>query len=318
MGTHKRTSAHEKDTVKAEEHEVVARTPVGTPLEHPDSITISTAFPPLLPFDGFFPDMTLVSLENVHFYTHRLRLLSASPNNMNGLLFPEPQLDGDVAAPSTLPAVYTPLSSDVLNVVLHTMYGLSCLHYFPSLETVDTALSTLAQYNISLQPLATPNQPLYQLLLSFAPFRPLEAYTCAAQYALEDAATTISSHLLAYNLAQLPDELAEKMGPLYLKRLFLLHHTRLDALRNILFKPPSPHSLPFPGCSPETQQELTRTWAHAAAQLVWNVLPSVSTSALKSLLEPVGLRIDCQLCAAALHLRVQQVEVEWSLVQRTI
>ncbi|KAH9847397.1 hypothetical protein C2E23DRAFT_848943 [Lenzites betulinus] len=307
-------NASPTDTSKEEEQETIIRTPVGTPLEHPGAISISTAFQPLLTIDGLIPDLTLVSRDGVHFYAHKLRLLSISDNNMGGLLSPQLHLGGH-AAPSTLPPVHMPHSADVLNVVLHVIYGLSCLHYFPSFETVDSALSALVQYGVSLGPLATPNQPLYQLLLSFAPFRPLEAYACAGQYALEDAAVAISSHLLAYNLAQLPDDFAEKMGPLYLKRLFLLHQTRLDALRNILFTPPVPHPLPAPGCSPETQQELTGTWAHAAAQLAWDVLPSISTSALKSLLEPVGLKIDCQLCAAALHFRVQQVELEWSLVQ---
>ncbi|KAI0639725.1 hypothetical protein C8Q77DRAFT_83216 [Trametes polyzona] len=302
-------------SLKPKEQGQLTRTPVGTPLEHPGAISVSTAFHPSLAPNGVLPDLILVSADGVHFYVHRAHIQAVSSNGLQGLLY-SGLSGGEDAASSGLSAtaIPIPLPSEVLNVVLHTMYGMSCLHYFPSLEVVDASLSALALYGVALQPLSVPNQPVYQLLLSFAPYRPIYAYALAARHALEDTAVAISSHLLAYPLTQIPDDMAEKMGPLYLKRLFVLHHTRHTALRDILFRPPVPHP-PSPECSPEMQQQLTRAWALAAAQLAWDVLPSVSTGALRSILEPLGLKISCPLCAAALRQRVQEVVYEWASVR---
>ncbi|KAI0331952.1 hypothetical protein GY45DRAFT_1344952 [Cubamyces sp. BRFM 1775] len=296
------------DVVKQESQDGLIRLMGEETHDHPGAISISTTFHPSLNFSGSPPDLALVSTDGVHFYVHRVQLLANSSNRMNGLV-PAISLDDSSAA-----SVSVPQPSNVLNIVLHMMYGLPCQHYLPSLEVVEAALDALSQYGAPLHQLAAPAHPLHQLLLSFAPYRPLEAFAVAAHYALEDAAVAVSSHLLAYDLACLPDTVAQKMGPVYLKRLFLLHLTRLTELRNIIFRMPAPHP-PSPGCTPETQQKLTRAWALAAAQLVWDVLPSVSTSALRSLLEPIALKLDCQLCATAVQQRVQEVVYEWSSVK---
>ena len=244
---------------------------VSTPLDHPGSLSISTAFHPALSIDDTDPDVVLVSADGVHFYAHQHRLLAVSMNHMGNLL-PSP---GAVTTPPLL-TVHVPHPAEVVNVVLHTMYGLSCAQYLPTLEVVEAAVDSLSLlYGVSVPALAAPGAPLFQLILSFAPFRPLDAYALAAHYQLEDLAVTISSHLLAYNLARLPDSTAQRMGPIYLKRLFLLHQSRVAALRTILFKPPAAH-LPVLGCGEESQRMLTRAWALAVAQLVWDVLPSKS------------------------------------------
>ena len=72
------------------------------------------------------------------------------------------------------------------------------------------------------------------------------AYALAASHDLYSLAVPISSHLLSYPLHMLTDELAEKIGPVYLKRLFFLHLGRLDALRRLLLPPPHPHFPPHP------------------------------------------------------------------------
>ena len=315
-------------------------TQVGTPLDHPGSVSISTAFHPALSIDGLTPDFILVSSDGVHFYVHRHRLLSVSMNRM-GMLIP----DDVSASPShfqlgnALPSSRLSQTADVINVLLHIMYGISCLQYAPTLEVTEAALDALClQYGVLLQAHAAPHLPLYRLLLSYAPFRPLDAYAVAARFVLEDAAVAASSHLLAYDLSRLPDAAAQKMGPLYLKRLFVLHQARLAALRGILFRPPTEHG-PAAGCSPEQRQQLTRAWALAVAQLVWDVLPSewaplrdrgrcgadwvamwlgVSTSALQSLLEPIGAAVTCPHCAVTLQRRVQEITYEWSSVKVTI
>ena len=181
-------------------------------------------------------------------------------------------------AVSTLPTPLTiPIShsSAVVNIILHAMYNLSSLHYHPTLEMVEAALDALASYGTSIQLLALPDLPLHTLIVSFAPYAPLDAYAVAAKHELENAAITISSHLLAYDLSRLPDTTVQKMGPLYLKRLVLLHQSRLAALRDIVFKAPDKHPI-VPGCNEELQQQMLGAWAHAVAQLVWDVRPSKS------------------------------------------
>ncbi len=235
-------------------------------------MSISTAFHPSLSIDGAIPDVVVVSADGVHFYAHRHRLLAVSANGMGNLLPPP----GAVNTIPPLLTLHAPHSADVVNVILHTMYGLSCAHYLPTLETVEAAVDSLSLlYGVSVPPLAVPGMPLFQLIYSFAPFRPLDAYAIAAHHELHDLAVMISSHLLAYDLSQLPDAAAQKMGPVYLKRLFVLHQSRVAALRGILFKAPETH-LPVAGCDQDNQQMLVRAWALAVAQLVWDVLPSKS------------------------------------------
>ena len=250
---------------------------MGTPLDHPGAISISTAFHPSFSVDGNNPDVVLISGDGVQFFVHRQRLLAVSSNAFGGLIKPEPSVVTPVPTPPVAPqTIRIPFFSHVANVILHTVYGLSCVQYLPTLEAVEAALDALTMvYGVSIEAYTVPHMPLYELILSFAPFRPLDAYALAARHSLEDLCVTISSHLLAYDLGRISDSAAQKMGPVYLKRLFLLHQSRLAALRSILFKPPPTHR-PASGCGEEMQQQLTRAWAFAVAQLVWDVLPSKS------------------------------------------
>ena len=238
-------------------------------LVDPNQPSTSIAFHPSFFLDGIPPDVVFVSSDNVHFYAHQHYLLSVSVNRMGNLIPPH--------AVSITPLIISiSQPSAVVNIVLHTMYGLSCLHYHPTLEMVEAALDALAfSYGVPVQLLAQPDLPLYTLIVSFAPYSPLDAYAVAGKHKLENAAVAISSHLLAYDLSRLPDAAVQKMGPLYLKRLVLLQRNRLDALRNIVVKAPEKHPI-VPGCNEELQQQMLRAWAHAVAQLVWDVRPSES------------------------------------------
>ncbi|KAH9944110.1 uncharacterized protein BXZ73DRAFT_96607 [Epithele typhae] len=273
----------------------VSITSVHTPLDHPNAPTVSTVFHPMLLFDGLAPNFILLTTDGVHFYVHTHHIIAVSMDRM-GMLLP----------------------SNVVNIMLHIIYGIQCLQYAPNLETTETALEALhLQYGVSIQVHAAPHLPLYQLILSYAPFCPLEAYTVAAHYALEELAIATSNHLLAYDLSEVSDDAARKMGPIYLKRLFILHQSRLAALHDILFRPPREHE-PAVGCSGEQRQQLTGDWIMTVEQLVWQASPSTSTDTLRSLLEPIGAAITCAQCAVMLQGRVQGVVNEWSAVKGTI
>ena len=72
--------------------------------------------------------------------------------------------------------------------------------------------------------------PLYVTMLSIVPIKPLEVYALAAKYDLVNLAKRASSHLMSFELSSISDEMAEKIGARYLKRLVLFHLERTNAV----------------------------------------------------------------------------------------
>ncbi|KAH9851375.1 hypothetical protein C2E23DRAFT_758486 [Lenzites betulinus] len=271
----------------------------------------STVFGPTLQVDGVLPDTTIISSDNVTFYVHYQRLRASSTNAFGGHL--------------TQPTASFPMpeTSAVLNIALHILYNMACLQFQAPLETTETALAALNTYGIPSTFLQA-SQPLYRLILSYAPYRPIEAYALAGHHGLETAAITVSVHLLAYDLSQLSDELTIKMGSVYFSRLYKLQRARLVALRDIVLRPPTAHA-PTLTCNMETQGELSRAWAFASAEIVWNALPTpvadlcapagTSVGALQSAFGQAGADIVCPDCLAMLRNRIAQVTNEWLAVK---
>ena len=204
-----------------------------------------------------------MTTDNVFFYVDSNLLLAASENRFRELL-PTPQ------PPSN--AISVPENSTVLNIVLHSIFDMSCDHYSPSFATLITAVNRLPVYGISPQKSIASSTQLFSLLLSHAPLYPLELYALAASHDLYDLAVSTSSHLLSFPLASLTDEMAQHIGPIYLKRLFFLHFGRSDALKRVLLPPPHPHP-PTSFCDFSEQKKLTRAWALASAYLAWDARP---------------------------------------------
>ena len=163
-------------------------------------------------------------------------------------------------------------SSEVLNVVLHTIYNMCCSHYSPSIPTLSASIGSLKVYGIDLPLYISPSTPLFTLLLSHAPASPLEVYTLAAEHDLHEVAVSASPHLLSFSLPTLTDDIVQRIGPVYLKRLFFLHLGRSDALKRLLLPPPHPHA-PTPDSDFTEQKKLTRAWALASAYLAWDARP---------------------------------------------
>ncbi|KAI0328404.1 hypothetical protein GY45DRAFT_1347229 [Cubamyces sp. BRFM 1775] len=224
--------------------------------------SVSSVFNPRYILDGFPPNLDITSRDGIHFHVHAHRLLAASANAFGGLPL------------QTRHAITLPEPAVVLNIVFHIMYGMSILPHMPPLESTEAALDALIKYGLPISQLAAaPTFPLYDLLRSYAPYYPIEAYAVVAHHRLENLAVVISSHLLAYDVARISDELCVKMGPIYFKRLISLQRSRIEALRNIVLRPPAMHPVTVI-CNAENQQELTRAWAFANAAMVWNALPS--------------------------------------------
>ena len=250
-----------------------------------------------------------MTTDNVFFYVHSHLLLLASENRFRELLpvLQQPSNDQD-------PVVSVPENSTVLNIVLHSIYDISCLHNSPSFATIITAVNRLAVYGIPPKTRIIPSTHLFSLLLSHAPLYPLELYALAASHDLYDLAVSTSSHLLSFPLASITDEMAQYIGPIYLKRLFFLHFGRSDALKRVLLPPPHPHP-PTPFCDFTEQKKLTRAWALASAYLAWDARPDLSTSTMESALRSLSEHLTCTLCKEALNDRIKHLVKQWSMVK---
>ncbi|KAI0644390.1 hypothetical protein C8Q79DRAFT_768792 [Trametes meyenii] len=271
---------------------------------HPTDSTSST-FDSGFTANGVIPDLVVSSLDRVQFHVHRQWLLYASNNGFCGIL-------NDPITTTTLTE-----SAAVLDILFHTVYGLSCLHHQPALESAKGALMAMNKYGLSIPHFASPSLPLYQLILSYAAHHPIEAYVLASHYALEALAVPISAHLLAYDLSKMSDALVVEMGPIYFSRLYNLQRSRLAMLRDIVLRPPAAHAATRE-CGEERQQELTRAWAMASAEIVWSALPNTSTHALNSSFVNASTAVTCPECLEVLHRRLEEVTKERSAVRRTI
>jgi hypothetical protein len=231
-------------------------------------ISVSTTFFPGAELDVLPTDLIILSSDSVFFYVHTLKLLAVSTNGFNSLL-PLEEKGHPEGAGNILPLHH---DSVVLNILLHTIYNMSAVHYAPAPEAVIAVVETLEKYGMSVQTYLAPPSPLCTLFLGTAPQAAIEFYAISGAYDLPHLAIPISSLLLSYSLASLSNELAVKMGPLYLKRLFFLHLGRVEALKRLLLPPPQPH-VPTANCDFTDQKKLTRAWALASAYLAWDARP---------------------------------------------
>lgn len=195
-------------------------------------ISVSTTFFPGANIDSIPVDLIVVSSDAVFFYVHTQRLLAASNNNFNGHL-PAKRDSNEVSDV----VISLPQPSAVINILLHTVYNMTCAHYMPSLEDLAAALEAFKIYGLPVKTYLATGTPLATTVLNYAPIRAIDVYTVAAQHDLRDLAIAASPHLLSFQLSSLSDEMAERMGPIYLKKLFFLHLGRNDAVCvNLLYE----------------------------------------------------------------------------------
>jgi hypothetical protein len=223
--------------------------------------------------------------------------------------------------------------SSVLNIVLHAIYNISCRHYSPSFDTLVDAVGALKTYGVNPKNFITTSTPLYDVLLTHAISRPLDLFALASLHNLDDLAVATSSHLVSFSLCTINDSMAERIGPIYLKRLFFMHLGRAEALRNILLPPPYPHT-PTAACDHNQQKHLTRAWTLSSAYLAWDgragasefvqwlhrtieqtFSSDLSVRAIRSALMPLGDHLSCELCRAGLNERIESLVKCWSMIK---
>ncbi|KAF8709554.1 hypothetical protein RHS03_03011, partial [Rhizoctonia solani] len=270
-------------------------------------------------------DIVLFSTDNVFFYSHRSTLLRESANQFGGLLMENDGMDEevDVSKPMagldlTAPTptlVVVPYPADVVNVILHLIYGFPVQRYQPPASVLRQVLPALVALGYNLHAFVTPHSELFLLLVQAAASNPLPMYTLAAQHSLEQLAVAISPFTLSGPLSDITDEMAQQTGPIYLKRLFFLHLGRTDALKRLLLPPPVPHPL-TPGfeCDVDAQKALARAWALACAYVVVEGRPD----SLAASLIPLGAHLRCSLCRRSMEERVNSLLSGWNAVKCTI
>lgn len=170
--------------------------------------------------------------------------------------------------------ICVPDTSVILNVILHIIYDMSCIPQSPSFETVVTAVNQMPLYGFHPKKHIIQSQPIYGHLLSFAPLFPHGLYTLASHFDIYDLAAAASSYLLSSSLSSISDEMAQRIGPVYLKRLMSLHSNRLHSLKNIILRPPRPHP-PTKTCTLDQQKQLEDVWGNGLVNLAWDVTPGV-------------------------------------------
>ncbi|KAF8999645.1 hypothetical protein BDQ17DRAFT_1360747 [Cyathus striatus] len=273
-------------------------------------VSVSSVFYPGGNEAGF--DTIFRSQDTVLFYVHSSIYLGACKNAFKSLIS-----SLSTQPPSPDEPIDVPETSDVLNVILHTLYNKSCANNSPTFDTLETAVNRMPHYDILPGRLIMPSTPLHDILLSHAPIQAMRLYCLAACHDLYVLASSTSSHLLSFPISSITDDLARKMGALYLKRLVLLHTERLEALKRIIRDPPHPHP-PTMLCDFDEQKKLSRAWSLVAGYLVWDCRPDLSVQTVQTSFGSLGDHLTCTECLMTLQSRIKNVVVQWVTVKRTI
>ena len=249
--------------------------------ERAKTLSVSTAFN-----NGTFagltqPDLVLVSSDETVFYIHHTILSGTSfyqalGNLHSGLLFdsttPVTPYPCPLAADShKLWVRVKDILADELNIVLHALYNTSCANHQPRFDTIARAIDKMASlFGLVVKNVIRPGNEFYNYILTITPLHPLQIYALAAYHKIHTLAVKASGHLLSYPIGAISDEESERMGAVYLRKLFLLQMGRKERLIGLLFSPPRPHAS-TPGCGLREQKTLKVLWAGALVNLVYDL-----------------------------------------------
>lgn len=218
-------------------------------------------------------NIIFVTSDFAYFHAHSNIILDASHNSFNHILPIYPQgieKARDEGYFGANPLFAVPETSMVFNIIIHTIYRVSCAHYHPAFHDLADAVSALHKYGIDLSTIITPMSSLFNLLLSHAPDQAFDIYALASQHELHDLAVSASAYLRAFPLCNLTDEMVGRVSAVYVKKLFFMRFGRVEALKRLLFPPPYSHESAL-GCRPEEREAVNKGWTMAAITLAWDV-----------------------------------------------
>lgn len=211
--------------------------------------------------------MQLLSSDKVIFHVHTPVLFQSSNNGFAELShFPL-----DVGIVFRLDS-----SSDILNIVLATIYGMAYEIFSQDLVCIIAAIDSFQVYGIDVPVYVHGHSLLAEYLNAQAASSPLLVYALASRHNLEDLAISTSSYLLVMELneAELSEDIVRLIGARYLKRLFDAQRSRQAQLYDILFQPLSKHQI-APDCDSLEYAALSKAWTLAAGSIIFR--PSVAS-----------------------------------------
>lgn len=177
------------------------------------------------------------------------------------------------------------------------------------METIVEALNILPTYGF---PPPGASSSVWPVLLAYAPEHPLLVYSTAAAHNSELICSQASLHTLGTSLGFITKEDAVTMGPIYLRRLSLLHDSRVAALKRIISRLPEGHI----GC-PFHLQALA--WKEGIARVLLEPeVQNTSVSTLVATFGPLATHSDCLTCKERVTIRIKDICREWAAVSRTI
>lgn len=241
-----------------------------------ESILLSTTFHFTANLGTHAPDTLLVTPDGTVFVVHYHRLSYQSVNLFGGFL------PHATDSPHESPLIIgLPERSDVLNVVLHTLYGLPTFVSMPTFECLTASIEALPKYGLAgpLQLYVAPGNALYNALLSHSVYKPLAVYAFAASRDLEALAISSSAYTLHLKPYLMKQELVDRIGALYMYRLHKLHGTRMHALRALLDIMPTfpPHRDAASNTDNHTNV-ISKAYELAVAQIWFSAAPGESFS----------------------------------------
>ncbi|TFK26562.1 hypothetical protein FA15DRAFT_667252 [Coprinopsis marcescibilis] len=277
-------------------------------------VAMSTSF---YPGSYSFPsDIIFASTDNVLFYVHS-RVIAQSEETafLPYLHHPQNAYDREHNI------VAIPEGSTTLSIILHTLYGSSSAPNSPNFMTLSAAVDRMPVYGITPKRHILPGTHLFNQLMMYAPLQAIYVYALAAHHGLAEVAMKTSSHLLGFNLSTIDDDIAQKIGPTYLKRLFLLHLRRTETLKKLLSQAPHPHA-PKKDCTFEDQKKFNRAWVLTTAYLLFEGRPDLSTHriqvAFDSLTNALVSNSGCRDCLGTANAKIREIIVNWASVKCTI
>lgn len=170
-------------------------------------------------------DTVLKSSDAVFFYVHRHVLDGSSENGFGA---------GNVGR--SLIAVDD--DAVTLNIILHAVYDRPSDKFSPTVLQLIRAVDRMPIYGMSVPQLVQQTSNLFTLLSSMINPNPLDIYALAAYHSLDALAILASSHLVLFDLSSLPEEMIDRIGGHYLRRLSELQMSRNQELLDILAKAP--------------------------------------------------------------------------------
>ena len=155
-------------------------------------------------------------------------------------------------------------TANVLNIILHAVYGASPAAFSPPPETLSEAIARLPAYGLDPQAYVAASTPLFEAMRSHAAISPLRVYTIAAAHDLLALAKLVSGNLLGYPVHAMPDGDSRAMGAVYLRKL---HHDRVARSDELLAQSQEFHPR-TQGCDFRAQKTLAREWSIVANEVM--------------------------------------------------